>query len=113
MDGDQRPDAQLTQIGQLLAVMVYGLLRWLALLRHEPRPFQSQPAHAQPHGGHKVAVLAPAVPVVVGQRRVGAVLDMTPMEPVVPIASDLSALDLGRGRGNAQQKMFREAQLHP
>ena len=90
----KRTDAEVAQIAQLLTVMPHGLHRDLAAFWHEARPLQSEAADVQPHRGHQVTVLAPAIPMVVCNRRVGAVLDVPLMIPIVPVAADLAALDL-------------------
>ena len=108
MDRQQRPNAELTHIFELRAVMRNGRLVDLAAGRHDTRPLHAQSGDRQVQTRHQRAVLAPAVPVVVGHRRVGAVLDPALMVPVVPAAADLAALDLRRSGAGAEQKNLGE-----
>ena len=108
MDGQQRTNAELTQIFKLGAVMRDGRFVHLAAGGHDTRPLYAQPGDRQMQARHQRAVLAPAVPVVVGHRRVGAILDPALMVPVVPAAADLAALDLRRSGADAEQKSLRE-----
>ena len=108
VDRQQRADAELAQVFQLRAVVRDGGFVDLPALAHDPGPLDAETGDGQVQTGHERAVLAPAVPVVVGDGGVGAVLDPALVIPVVPIAADLSALDLRRGGADAKQKALRE-----
>lgn len=112
MDGQQRADAKLPHIFQLRAVMRDRRLVDFAARRHDARPFHAHTGDGQMQPRHQRAVFTPAVPVVVGHRGVRVVLDPALMVPVIPVASDLAALDLRRGGTDAKQKSFRELQPH-
>ena len=107
-DRQQRADAELAQVFQLRAVMRDGGFVDLPALGHDPGPLDAETGDGQVQTGHERAVLAPAVPVVVGDGGVGAVFDPALVIPVVPIAADLAALDLRRGGADAKQKALRE-----
>ena len=112
VDRQQRADAELAQVFQLRAVVRDGGLVDLPALGHDPGPLDAETGDGQVQAGHERAVLAPAVPMVVGHRGVRVVLDPALMVPVIPVASDLAALDLRRGGTDAKQKSFRELQPH-
>ena len=106
MDGQQRADAKLPHIFQLRAVMRDRRLVDFAARRHDARPLHAHAGDGQVQPRHQRAVLAPAVPMVVGHRGVRVVLDPALMVPVIPVASDLAALDLRRGGTDAKQKIL-------
>ena len=108
MDGQQRADAQLVHVLQLCAVVRDRRFIDLAAGRHDARPFYAYAGDRQMQPGHQCAVFMPAVPMVIGDCRIGSVLDLTLMIPVVPAAADLPALDLRRSGTDTEQKSLWE-----
>ena len=103
-EGDHGLYAALVEGLELLDVVGDGALVKDAAFGLDAAPLEAEAAALQAHAGHELGVLAPALPVHGGDRGVGAVLDVAAAEPVVPVVVLVTALDLRRRAGRAEQQ---------
>src|SRR6266536_703445 len=112
VQGDHRPHAGRTQLGQHLPVVVDLRRVELAGGRLDARPLDREPVRTVPQPVQELEVLPKAMVLVAGRVGAVAVQDAAALLELPPVAVVVAALDLVGGGGAAPEEPVGEAPLH-